>query len=187
MVSFRPLRIGLFYDPFQMAPNSTAEINGGDPNHVSKSWDDLPTRVRHFVWVFLMVTDDSTNWKHMDGPEKHPRLLLQSSKILCSLLVVGVRYIELKYDIVHWTIPISGWDLYLPRSFRSCRHIELCQIAAFMSASPKNAVTSCCPLRQRLASKGLHLSLDCLAEDCADRAMAGDQFWLGSLIEKIAL
>ena len=104
MVSFRPLRMGLFYDPFQMAPNSTAEIHGGDPNHVSKSWDDLPTRViptnssQAFCLSFLMLTDHSTNWKHMD-PKKFPRILLQSSKIHCSLLVVGVRnyWIEVWY------------------------------------------------------------------------------------------
>ena len=29
-------------DPFQMA-EKMAEINGGDPNHVSKSWDDPPS------------------------------------------------------------------------------------------------------------------------------------------------
>ena len=43
MVSFRPLRIGL-WDPFQMA--DTWLIHGGDPNR-STNWDDPPTTILH--------------------------------------------------------------------------------------------------------------------------------------------
>ena len=93
MVSFRPLRMGLFYDPFQMAPNSTAEIHGvirstyPSPGMICQLGWFPPTRVRHFVWVFWWLYR-RFNKLETYGTEKHPRLLLQSSKIHCSLFLI---------------------------------------------------------------------------------------------------
>ena len=55
MVSFRPLRIGFF--PFQVAIHG---LNGGDPNHWTKSWDDPPSRSSHKSGQIIATSRDLT-------------------------------------------------------------------------------------------------------------------------------